>query len=180
MNRYTIAAMLLLASALALVYVYYPDSAPPGVTVDATPAREVAKEETVPLIVSFPLQAYKPAVKAKLKLPAAVVANPDAHVVASSKVKADDRPHTITTVLNSETGKFDTYDRTDPLPWLAPNTTTHISAYYGLKNSEQVIRLQVQQEFVRVKALRIEATASVDLGHGKPDPFIGIGGRFSF
>ena len=60
------------------------------------------------------------------------------------------------------------------------NTYTHIAAYYGLKNTQQAIRIQVQQEVLQVKTLRIEAIASVDIGAGKPDSFIGVGGRFSF
>lgn len=175
MNRYTIAAILLMASALVLVYVYYPDPVPPGVTVDATPAREVAKEETVPLIVSFPVQVYKPAVKRKLKLPPAAIADPDTHVVAASKVKPDDRPHTITTTLDASTGQFTTYDRTDPLPWLAVNTRTEVGAYVGYKGAEPAVRIEGRQTLLQVKALHLGGVAAVDVMRNDVDTFVGVG-----
>lgn len=172
--RYVIAAMLLMLGYGIAWYTRAPEI-PPGVTVEAKPAREVAKEETVPLIVTLPVQVYKPATKSKLGLPAAVASDAGRHVVASSKVKPDERPHTITTVLDAGTGKFETYDRTDPLPWIAVDTRTEIGLYGGYKGTEPAIRLEGRQSLLQVKALHVGAVASVDVMRGETDTFIGVG-----
>lgn len=146
----------------------------------ATPSTTVKKEATIPVQVAAPIQVYKPAVKKKLKLSESVIADTNIHVVASNTVKPDDRPRTLNTVIDTDTGYFTTYETIESRPWLAVNTHTHIAAYYGLKNKEQIVRIQAQQEILQTKALHIEAIASVDIGLGKPDTFIGIGGRFKF
>ena len=95
--------------------------------------------------------------------------------MASSKVKADDHPHTITTTLDQTTGEFTSYDRTDPLPWVAVDTRTEIGMYYGLKNGEQAVRLEGRQALLQVKALHVGAVASVDVMRGEVDSFVGVG-----
>lgn len=153
---------------------------PTGAVIDAKPAREVAKEKTVALVVTAPIQVYKPAVKRKLKLPSAVIADTNTYVVAASKVKADERPHTITTTLNKETGVFNTYDRVDPLPWVAVNTRTELGVYAGLKNTEPAIRLEAKQTVLQIKAVHVGAVANLDVMGSGVDSFVGVGvwGRF--
>ena len=147
----------------AVVYFSFKlNPAPPGIHLPATPAKEVAKEETIPVQVAEPVQVYKPATKAKLKLPKTVVDDAAQHVVASSKTANDERQHTITTTLDTSTGQFTTYDRAEPLPWVAVNTKTQVGLFYGLKDGEKVARLQAQQEFLQVKALHFGAVGSVD------------------
>ena len=180
MGNVIIVLVLFATYAAVIGYFYFTRVPEPSTTVDGRMAPEVIRETTVPVQVAEPIQVYKPAVKTKLKLPKAVIEDANKHVVAATKVKANDRPHTIVTTVDQTTGRFSTYDRVDTLPWLAVNNRTHIGAYYGLKNLEQIVRVQVQQEIVQTKALHIEAIASVDIGAGKPDPFIGIGGRISF
>jgi hypothetical protein len=178
LRRRLVFALIVVAAFAAAVY-FRPRPVPPGVTVEATPAPELKREETVPVIIDF-IKAYKPATKKKLALPQAVQRDADKHVVASTRTPDDERAHTVTTVIDSSTGEFTSYDRVEPLPWLRPNTTTHIGAYYGFKNGSPAVRVQLQQELLRLKALRVEGTASVDVGTGKPDTFVGVGGRFSF
>lgn len=178
--KHLVAWIIAVLALLSITGMLYLNRVPePSTTVDGRMAPEVIKEDTKPLIIG-PIQVYEPAVKTKLKLTRDVIKDTNKHVVAATKVRADEHPRTITTVVDQTTGQFTSYERVDPLPWLAVNSRTHIGAYYGLKNLEPVLRIQVQQEIVQVKALHIEAIASVDIGAGKPDPFIGIGGRFSF
>lgn len=180
MNKYLLATITLSLILMGtIVYDNFYNPYTPSTTVDARIAPEVIKEATQPLEVKS-IQVYKPDVKTKLKLPQEVVANPKKHVVAATKVKADDRAHTITTTVDQSDGKFTTYDRVDPLPWIGTTNRTHIGMYYGFKDTGQVVRIQVQQELIQLKALHVEAVASVDTGYGKPDAFIGIGGRLSF
>lgn len=158
------------------VYFYFkPEPAPVNVHLPAKPAPQVARETTVPVEVKVPVKAYSPEVKRKLKLPDPVQANPEQHVVASSRTAPDERPHTITTVLDTSTGEFTTLDRAEPLPWIAVSTKTEIGAFYGVKNGEPAWRLQAQQELLRVKALHLGAVASADFVHGDVETFIGVG-----
>lgn len=158
------------------VYFYFkPDPAPVNVHLPAKPAPQVSRETTVPVEVKAPVKVYRPEVKRKLKLPDPVQANPEQHVVASSRTAPDERQHTITTVLDTRTGEFTTLDRAEPLPWIAVSTKTRLAAYYGLKNGEQAIRIQGQQDFLRIKAVRLSAIASVDLVGGETQTFVGVG-----
>lgn len=150
-----------------------------GQTVEATQAKEVAAVPTVAVPVKS-VQAYPNPVKKKLNLPQAVQDDDRKVVVAASKVQASDRPHTVTTLIDTETGKAETYVRTDPLPWLAYTSRGAAGVYYGLKNGEQAVRLQVTQNIIQVKAVHIGATASYDrvLTTGRGDTFVGVGAEY--
>jgi len=147
-----------------------------GQVVVATPAKEVQaepKEEvTIPKVTVYQGGAK---LKNKLALPPAVTKNDKEKVLASSKVPAGEHSHTVTTVINTETGQSETYVRTDPLPWLAVESRGEIGVYAGIKNGQQAIRLQARQDFVQVKALHAGVIGSVDIVGSKPDYFVGVG-----
>ena len=152
-----------------------------GETVAATPAKEVANLPTVAApIAGGAVQAYPKAVKRKLKLPKTVVEDESKVVVSSSKVAASERSHTVTTLVDTNTGKAEAYVRADPLPWLAYTTRGSAGTYYGFKRGEQTVRLQVQQDIVQMKALTFGVTASVDrsVATGLTDSFIGVGAAY--
>lgn len=173
--RMLIVLGVLIAIGTGLFFYFKPEPAPTNVHLPAKTAPQVTRETTVPVVVAKPIKVYRPEVKRKLKLPDAVQANPEQHVVASSRTVPDERPHTITTVLDTSTGEFTTLDRTEPLPWIAVSTKTRLGVYYGLKNGAQAIRIQGQQDFLRIKAVRVSAIGSVDLIGGETQTFIGIG-----
>lgn len=149
----------------------------PGQTVEATQAKEVAAVPTVAVPVKS-VQAYPKPVKKNLNLPKAAQDDDRKVVVAASKVAAGDRPHTVTTLIDTDTGKAETYVRADPLPWLAYTSRGSAGVYYGMKNGEQSVRLQVTQNIVQVKAIHIGATASVDMVAGRTDTFVGVGAQY--
>lgn len=167
------------AIAAALIYGYQwytkPADVPAGMTVVAKPAPEVAEEPKIGVVTKAPIKVYKAGAKAKLKLPDAAIWDNDTHVIASSKTPNDERPHTITTTLNTSTGETTTYDRTDPLPWLAVKTTTELGLYAGYKRGGQAMRIEGRQEFLQIKAIHLGAMASADLMATGTDGFIGIG-----
>lgn len=179
MSRGTIIRMALtLAAVVAALLLYFhfkPDPAPPGIHMPATPAPELKRETTVPIAVATPIQVYKPAAKIKLKLPPAVVADTRQHVIASTKTANDERQHTVTTVIDASTGESVTYDRVDPLPWMAVNTKSEVGVYYGLKNGSQAIRIEGKQELLQIKAVHLGATVSADMYDGRMDTFVGVG-----
>lgn len=157
-------------------YFYFkPEPAPTNVHLPAKPASQVSRETTVPVVIEKPVKVYRPDVKRKLKLPDAVQADPAQHVVASSRTVPDERPHTITTVLDTSTGEFTTLDRAEPLPWIAVSTKTEVGAFYGIKNGEPAFRVQAQQELLRIKALHVGAVASADMVRGDVETYVGVG-----
>jgi len=171
------AAVLLAASAVFAYFHFKPEPAPTGVHVETQESQAVAGVGQHDVTVTH-VHVYKPAAKEELKLPAAAADNPKVHVVASTKTPNDERQHTVTTVLDSETGKFTTYDRVEPLPWIGVTTKSEVGAYLGLKNGEPAIRIEGHQEFLQIKAARIGATASVDVTQsGDVDSFVGVGVR---
>jgi hypothetical protein len=155
-----------------------PDKA--GQVVVATPAAEVAGTPKQTVQVKAGVDVYKntPGLKKKLTLPSAVIEDEKQSVLASSKVPAGEHAHTVTTVINTDTGKSETYVRTDPLPWVAYENRGEVGLYYGLKGGQQAVRLQARQDFVQVKALHLGVVGSVDMVSGKPDYFLGVGAAY--
>jgi len=164
------------AVALVVAFFYFkPDPAPPGIHMPATPAPELKREETIPVLVAEPIQVYKPAVKKKLKLPPAVQADAEQHVVASTRTANDERRHTVTTVLDTGTGKFSTYDRAEPLPWLEVSSRRRFGAYIGALNGEQAIAVTATQEALRIKGVRVEGVAIGVVSQSDQMGFVGVG-----
>lgn len=161
-----------LLAGVALWFTLRPPPAPVGSTVLAKPAKELQnapKEEIHPPKV----QAYAPPAKAKLGLPADVRDDPNKYVLGSAKLPSDTHPHTITTVIDAKTGEVRTFDRRDPLPWIAAEQTGEIRIDYGFKNSlAKVVRLSLREDLVQVKALHLGINASLDADRAW---FVGVG-----
>ena len=134
-------------------------------TVIATKAPEIKLEPTVSTPVKV-VKTYKSKIKKKLKLPKEVIDNEHKLVIASNKVQADDHPHTITSTINTQTGEVETFDRKDPLPWIAFNQRTEVTAAYGYKYSRtqqgMVGRFGARHEFIQSKNMGLGITGSVD------------------
>lgn len=161
--RTTILAFALaIFAAFALGMLGTPKTAPAGTTVIATPAKELRAEPTQAAQPKKGIQVYRKSVKKKLKLPDSVQADEQQQVVSSSKVATDDRPHTVTTTVDLETGKFTTFDRTDPLPWVAVSTHGEAGLAYGIRNGQMIGRVYATQDLIQVKALHVGAMATLD------------------
>lgn len=171
------AVTLVLAGVAAGTWVYFkPQPLPPGVHVEAPPAPAVEDVGTTTVAPPKIIVVYKPAAKEELALPATVQADPAKHVVAATTTPNDERQHTVTTLLDSQTGKFTTYDRVEPLPWIGVTTKSEVGAYLGLKNGEPAARIAGRQEFLQVKSLRFGAVGNVDVTQGGDvDTFVGLG-----
>lgn len=147
---------------------------PAGMTVQAIPAPEIKAEPKME-IKPVSVKVYRHAVKGKLKLPELVANDSSQYVIASNTTANDERPHTITTTINQSTGDIQTFDRTDPLPWMAINTKSEVGIYYGVKHGEQAIRIEGRQELLQIKTVHLGAIASADMTRAGADTFIGIG-----
>lgn len=175
-NYFGILLLLVLVAIGAGLYFHFKrEPAPTNVHLPAKDAPQVSRETRVEVAVAAPLKVYRPEVKRKLKLPDAIQQNAAQHVIASSRTVGDERPHTITTVIDTTTGETTTLDRVEPLPWLAVSTKTEVGAFYGVKNGVPAFRVQAQQELLRVKALHLGAVASADVVRGDIDTYVGVG-----
>jgi hypothetical protein len=148
---------------LALVWWYYTPKPPPvGDTVLATPAKELKgqpKQDITPPKVPV----YTPPMKKALGLPVDVQDDPKKYVLGSAKLPKDTHQHTVTTVIDAKTGEVQTYDRRDPLPWLAAEQTGEIRIDYGFKNGlVKVGRLSLREDMLQVKATHAGINAAVD------------------
>jgi hypothetical protein len=132
--------------------------APVGVSIPAAAAPEVNRLPMTAVIVKKPVQVYSGGkkTKEKLDLPNVIVMDVSQSVLASTKVQADDHSHTVTTVINTETGKSETFDRRDPLPWIAFTTKGDVMLSAGLNMSgDQVGMVQARQGILRIKAVTL-------------------------
>ena len=153
------AIALVFCAACAAWWVMRP-SPPPPIAL-ATPAPQVA---SIPTLTIHPAQVtvLAPKAKARLNLPVAVRDDPGQHVVAASRVDADLRPHTITSVLDADTGQVTTYDQAEPLPWLGITRRGEIGLAYGFRQGQPMGRLYLHQGLLDLKALRISGIAHLD------------------
>jgi hypothetical protein len=163
------------ALCLGLYFHFKPVQAPTNVFVPATESPELKSilSETIPLDTG--IKVFKPEAKKKLKLPSHIVEDKKQSVIASSKTANDERQHTVTTVIDTTTGKSTTYDRVEPLPIFAINTKSMVGMYYGIKNGQQAIRVEAHQEVFQIKAVHVGAVASADFMPIGTDTFIGVG-----
>lgn len=164
MSQFKSYAILLVALfVLAAAWWYFtPRPAPVGSTVLAKPAPEL-KGEKKQDITPPKVAVYAPAAKKRLDLPAAVQDDPSKYVLGSAKLPADHHPHTVTAVIDAQTGEVQTYDRRDPLPWLAAEQTGEIRIDVGIKNGlVKVGRLSLREDLLQVKALHAGVNATVD------------------
>ena len=157
-------------------------SKPSEVSVPAMPAPEIKRAPTKAVTIKQPLKVFAGDTKFKLKLPAAVQKNEAEHVLAATQVKGSDRPQTITTVVNEETGQSQTFVKTDPYPWLAFENRAEVRMAYGyrydfrgglgVQAGKQVGRLSFTYDALRVKALTAGVVAQVDTDG---QAFVGVG-----
>jgi hypothetical protein len=171
---------LIVATVLAAMWMALPYREDPVSThVEARPAPEIAKVPTE-RVECVPVVVYKQVAKDKLNLPPSVKADPGKRVIAATRTPADERPHTVTTLLDMGTGEAVTFDRPDPLPWLAPGKRTEAAAFLGYKDGDPALRIEARHELLRVKALRLGAVASADATATELDGFVGVGVWGSF
>lgn len=153
---YRILAVVLL---LSVAWTFWPRHVPPvSVPVIAKPALPKVQKETIQAKVSV----YKPVAKKKLNLPKSVQDSPTKHVVDASRVAPDFHPHTITTVLDSETGDVTTYDTKETLPWLAPGHMGGVGVFYGLKDGKPTGQVYAWHDLLQAKSLFAGVRASLD------------------
>lgn len=186
LKRFLLEVIVLLCIAAVVWLVFGRQSAPQseGATVEATPAPVLINTPLIDLALSSPVKVYSGGANTKqhLKLPATVVKDDSKQVISGTRIDAkDDHPKTITTVIDADTGESTTYVTTEPLPWLDMDTRGGVGLYAGLKNGNQVARLQLRQDLLQIKNVHVGAIASIDQpisGAGRQDYFIGVGAEY--
>lgn len=140
--------------------------------IEAPAAKPAGKAKVTP---KMPVTVYGPSAPARLKLPADV--KPTEHVIAATQVRASDRPQTITTTIDTDTGESRSFTKLDPYPWFAWEPRGEARLAIGYKHNregrvDQVVRLQASWDAVRVKAFTAGVTGSID---SDGDAFVGVG-----
>ena len=147
-------------------------------SVIATVAPAVKGAPTKDVTIKKPVRTFQGKSKERLKLPDAVQKDENQQVIAASQVKADLHPQTVSTVVNTETGAVTSFVKTDPYPWFAIETRGELKLAHGYKwkssmpEAERVTRLQIGYDVVRVKALTVGITGTLDTDR---DAFLGVG-----
>lgn len=179
---YIVLASIICGVVLFFWFHYLKDSEPVanvGVQVIATPAKEVKSiPKATVAIKNGTVRVYEGSAKIKLNLPEAIAQDPAEQVFASTKVKADDHPQTITTTINTDTGEATSLVRRDPLPWLAWDDHGEAGVYGGIKNGTATARLEVKQGIFQVKAVHVGMVGTLDQplqGGLSTDYYLGVG-----
>ena len=134
----------------------------------SVPSKDLANvdKETLNCI---PVIVYKDRAKDKLGLPTAVVAATEQRVLGATQVNPNERPTTVSAVLNTGSGETTFYRRLDPLPWLAFNRKYELGVSYLPFNKDgidQLIELDGRIQLIQIKALRAGLTGAIDTDGG--------------
>lgn len=154
----------------------------PHQVVIATPATEVVNTAKIDVPLMSPIRVYRggAALKKKIELPVDVVADEHQVILASSKIDAGES-HTVTTVINTQTGESQTFVRVDPAPWLGWDDHGGVSLQAGYKNGTPAVRLQATQGLFRIKELHLNALVNLEqtlAPINQLNSFIGIGAEY--
>lgn len=137
-----------------------------------TPAQDpITNTPIVDIKVKKGTVRVKKSADATLKIPL----NPNEGVISASSIASNDHPVTVATIIDTDTGISRTVVREEPLPWFALTQKGEAGIYYGLKNGAPSTMLQVRQEILQVKAVRMEAIGQVTQSIVGLDSYIGIG-----
>ena len=154
----------------------WPSTAPNTSTVQAAPETPAVRTVEKVVITPSTVKVYaKPAAK---KLGVEQALQPSESVISASTIDAnDDRPKTVITLIDESTGESRTLVKTEPAPWLAPDTRGGVRLDYGYAfppsgAPRPVTRLTVRQDFVRVKDFHAGVVGSIDTAGNK---FVGVG-----
>ena len=136
----------------------------------SAPSKDLAKvdKETLNCI---PVIVYKDKAKDKLGLPTAVVVASEQRVLGATQVNPNERPTTVSAVLNTVSGETVFYQRLDPLPWLAFNRRYEVGvSYIPLTNTnegaDKLLELDGRIQFIQIKSLRAGLTGALDTDGG--------------
>lgn len=155
-NPWPVFAIVLIA---LVAWTFWPRSAPEvGQSIALPPANEVRTAEKIVERVEY-VKVYPPEVKAKLNLPQKVVSDAAKVVTATGKLDADERPYTLTAVLDTETGDSEIYARPDPLPWIGPGKrgTVRLTQWHN-----GVTQIEASHDLLRVKSLHAGVAGRAD------------------
>ena len=177
MTPYKVVGVAMLALLLAGLWLHFrPQPAPVSVPVIATQSKPVEHVGTE--TIQTPLKVYKPEAKKRLNLEKSLQEDASKHVAASSTIKPDNHPHTVSTVIDDKTGDVTTYDTREPLPWIAVDNHGEAGVAYGIRDGQPTVRLELRQNLVDVKAVKLGVQASIDqpmAGIGSTSYFVGVG-----
>lgn len=142
----------------------HPGPAPTQAVSTPLPAAPALRAEpTIDLTPAKPIKVYRQAVKAKAKLPAAVVEDAAQHVTTSARLTTEDRPYTLTAVLDTSTGASTIYAKSEPLPWLQAKTRGQAGFLYGPRDDGVMVgRASVTVTLMDIKAARFGGGAMLD------------------
>lgn len=162
-----------------------PKPAPVHAPMVATPNKALASTPTTIIQPKAGVVVYVPAAKKKVELPPEVQNNPSAFVIGSSSLKESDRPQTVTTTIDANTGQAQTFVTQEPYPWLAAENHRSVTVSYGIKGYSSVQgsgtawawRTTFKDDLAQVKALHLGMQLSAD---SDASYYAGIGVTYRF
>lgn len=190
-NATKIVLVVLVAALLLAGALFWPS---PQVSPPVSAVRQAAIPQSKPAVPSTAVQAaqqvatpvqqimtYPPTVKKKLNLPAEIEESERQQVIASNTVDSEDRPQTVTTVVDLDSGQSQTFVQAEPLPAFQWDHNGEAGMAVGVRNITPVARLHVSKGLFDVKAVRVALTAEADFpiaGYGKPEVFAGVSATY--
>lgn len=128
-----------------------------------TRAEAKTAKARVPAKTKKPITVLPPSVKEALTLPEPVRKNPESQVLATGRIQAEERPYSLSAVLDGGTGMTTIYAKAEPLPWLALERKAAAGFAYGVRDDgARVGLLHGRVDVLQVKRAHLGAMWFVD------------------
>jgi hypothetical protein len=147
---------------VAMWYVSVPNKPVVGQWETAKPASEVAHVGTTE-VPCTKLVVLKPKAKEDLKLPPAIVNDPNVQVAGTTDVKPGEHTTTVISTINPQTGVTTIMTRVDPYPWFKAQQRGEIRADLGTKNAGNIVaRFTLHEDVLQIKGVNVGVNISGD------------------
>jgi len=95
-------------------------------------------------------------------------------VIGAVTVKPGERPTTVATVVDTDTGKSETITRTESYPWLAAEQRGEVRLDLGITPKGTAGRLSITENLLQIKAVHLGVVGSFDTS-GQMFAGVGVG-----
>jgi hypothetical protein len=84
------------------------------------------------------------------------------HTTATARLEAEERPYTLSSTWDEQSGESRIWAQPEPLPLFSLSDKGHYGLHYGVKGGDPVIRASLSQEVFKVKDARAGVNATID------------------
>lgn len=113
--------------------------------------------------VTTPIKSGRVKVKRGAEADLRMPVGPNEGVLEAARLGASERPQTVATVIDTDTGDTRQIVREEPYPWLSAKQTSEVGVFYGIRqDGRQGLILQARHDVLQVKGVHLGLVGQID------------------